>query len=156
MDKALCVDMEQAIKCSNYIGEALDFATELGFESLLLIGHAGKLVKLGVGVMNTHSRYADARMEALALHAALQGAGAEVLRSILACTTTEEAVLLLDRTGLKEAVFQSLMLKVSDYVQKRVQYGIKTAVLVFSNELGILGQTEHASELLKLHRRREN
>ena len=41
-------------------------ACQMDFRSLLLIGHIGKLVKLGAGVMNTHSRSADARMETLA------------------------------------------------------------------------------------------
>ena len=52
----------RAVSCSNYIGELLDMAVDFGFEGLLLVGHAGKLVKLAGGVMNTHSRYADARM----------------------------------------------------------------------------------------------
>jgi cobalt-precorrin-5B (C1)-methyltransferase len=43
----LGIDIQNAVKCSNFIGEALDFAVDLSFESLLLIGHAGKLVKLG-------------------------------------------------------------------------------------------------------------
>ena len=38
--------------------------------SLLLIGHIGKLIKVAAGVMNTHSRQADCRMEVLAAYAA--------------------------------------------------------------------------------------
>lgn len=35
----------------------------LPFKQVLLAGHIGKLVKLAGGVMNTHSKYADARTE---------------------------------------------------------------------------------------------
>lgn len=49
----------------------------------------GKLVKLGSGIMNTHSKYADGRMETLALCAAL--AGVENFADILDCVTTDEA-----------------------------------------------------------------
>lgn len=43
----------------------MDMAVELGFEAVLLTGHIGKLVKLSGGIMDTHSREADARMELL-------------------------------------------------------------------------------------------
>ena len=54
---------DRAVKCSNYVGEALDMAVVLGFPRVLLVGHIGKFVKLAAGVMNTHSRMADARAE---------------------------------------------------------------------------------------------
>ena len=62
------------VKCSNFIGDALDLAGNRGFSQVLLVGHAGKLVKLAAGVMNTHSRYADGRAEVFCAHAAVCGA----------------------------------------------------------------------------------
>ncbi len=41
------------VKCSNFIGEALDRAAEAGIRQLILVGHLGKLVKVAGGVMNT-------------------------------------------------------------------------------------------------------
>ena len=43
------------IKCSNFIGDALDAAATEHFEEVLLVGHIGKLVKVAGGIMNTHS-----------------------------------------------------------------------------------------------------
>ena len=63
------------VKCANFIGEALDFAAELGFQELLLVGHIGKFCKLAAGIMNTHSRCADGRREVFTAQAALAGAG---------------------------------------------------------------------------------
>ena len=37
----------------------------IGFEKMLLTGHIGKLVKVAGGIMNTHSKEGDCRMELL-------------------------------------------------------------------------------------------
>lgn len=136
------------VHCSNYIGEMLDFTVELGFDSLLLIGHAGKLVKLAAGIMNTHSRYADCRMEVIAVHAALHGAGQEIVQEIMACLTAPQAVAVLDRYGLRTRVFASIMLKIDSYVNYRLQNTVKAGVILYSNEQGILGKTPQADEIV--------
>ena len=59
------VALDKSVKCSNFIGEAIEMALEYEFESVLIVGHTGKLVKLGAGIMNTHSSQADGRMEVL-------------------------------------------------------------------------------------------
>ena len=57
------IDISTAVTCSNFVGELLDYAVLKGFESVLIVGHSGKLIKLAQGVMNTHSKYADCRSE---------------------------------------------------------------------------------------------
>ena len=64
---------EWAVQTSNFIGQSLDICRELGFRGALLVGHIGKLVKVGGGMMNTHSKYGDCRMEILAAHAGKAG-----------------------------------------------------------------------------------
>lgn len=61
------------MQTSNFIGESLDLCRELGFRGALLVGHIGKLVKLAGGMLNTHSKYGDCRMELLAAHAGRRG-----------------------------------------------------------------------------------
>ena len=61
-------------------------------KGILLAGHIGKFVKLAAGVMNTHSRQADCRMEVLASHAAMAGADRETVRGIMRCINTSEAI----------------------------------------------------------------
>ena len=63
---------------------------------MVLVGHAGKLVKAAGGIMNTHSKYADCRMELFCAHAALCGAGVELCRSLMAAATTDACIGLLD------------------------------------------------------------
>ena len=86
------IDKDKAVKCSNYIGAALDTAADTGFEKILLIGHIGKLVKLAGGIMDTHSRNADCRMEILAAKTALYCDNIKTVRDILQCTTTDAAL----------------------------------------------------------------
>lgn len=151
----LQLDISNRVTCSNFVGELLDYAVFCGFETLLLIGHAGKLVKLSQGVMNTHSKYADCRTELFALQAMLHGASKEVGQEIYSCLTTDEVTKILQRENLFEPVMQEVTKKIDFYMQHRVHGKIKTGALMFSNVYGILGKTEHADELVNLHKRQE-
>lgn len=143
--------LEDAVTCSNFVGELLDYAVFCGFETLLIIGHSGKLVKLSQGVMNTHSKYADCRTELMALQAMFHGASVEVGKEIYKCLTTDEVTKVLKREGLFEVVMQEVVDKIDYYMQHRVHGKIKTGALMFSNVYGVLGRTEHAEELIKFH-----
>lgn len=147
----LGLDIKNAVTCSNFVGELLDYAVYKKFESLLLIGHSGKLVKLAQGVMNTHSKYADCRTELMALYALFAGASIEDGKEIISCLTTDEAVKVLQRIGLFEEVIDRITERIDFYMQHRVHDKIKTAALMFSNVHGILGKTAFADELIKLH-----
>ena len=92
----LGLNLDEAVKCSNFIGASIDMAANLGARSVLLIGHLGKLVKLAAGIMNTHSREADGRMEILAAHAGAWGASRELIREILSAVTVDQALTLMD------------------------------------------------------------
>lgn len=150
----LKLDLEKSITCSNFVGELLDYAVFCGFETLLLIGHSGKLVKLAQGVMNTHSKYADCRTELFALEAMFQGASKEVGQEIYNCLTTDEITKILKRENLFDAVMDKITDKIDFYMQHRVHGKIKTAALMFSNVYGILGKTKSADELIQLHKRK--
>ena len=150
------LDLEGAVTCSNFVGELLDYAVYLGFETLLLIGHSGKLVKLAQGVMNTHSKYADCRTELFALQAMFHGASVEVGKEIYGCLTTDEVTKILKREQLFEPVIEQVTQKIDFYMQHRVHGKIKTAAFMFSNVYGILGKTEHADALIQLHKKKES
>ena len=150
------LDLEGAVSCSNFVGELLDYAVYLGFETLLLIGHSGKLVKLAQGVMNTHSKYADCRTELFALQAMFHGASVEVGKEIYGCLTTDEVTKVLKREQLFEPVIEQVTQKIDFYMQHRVHGKIKTAAFMFSNVYGILGKTEHADALIQLHKKKES
>ncbi len=100
------------MKCSNFIGDALDEAAALGFADVLLVGHIGKLAKLAGGVMNTHSRYADCRTELLWPTQHVRRV-AEDLRRAAGHGHHGRMHSVLDEAGLRAPVLDSLLRAVS-------------------------------------------
>lgn len=135
------------VQCSNFVGTAIDAAARLGFSSFLLVGHLGKMVKVAAGVMNTHSRQADARRETLAAHAALAGAARDVVLQIMESATTDAAADVLAEAGLLDAVCASLIDAVSRRLEARAVAGLETGAVMFSNARGSLSETPNALTL---------
>lgn len=145
----LHIPIEHSIKCSNYIGDTIDMGCEFGVQGMLFVGHIGKLVKLGAGVMNTHSKIADARMETLAACAVLAGGSISLIQEILTCMTTDAAVEVLHQSGLLKETMTQLMYKIDTALQHRAGESLQIGAIVFSNEYGLLGKTKKADKLLK-------
>ncbi len=133
-----------SVKCSNFIGEALDYAELSKFKGVLLVGHIGKFIKVAAGVMNTHSKYGDARMEIMGAHAALAGAPKEVVETLLTCVTTEDAISVLDQAGIREQTLQSILKKLDLRIKERVHHSLEIGAIIFSNQYGYLGETADA------------
>ncbi len=159
----LLLPVEKAVKCSNYIGKALDMAVDAGIEKILLVGHAGKLIKLAAGVMNTHSKAADGRMECLAAYGAACGASREMAGQILDCVTVDEALGILEqKEGLREETTALAMRRISAVLRRRteVRQGlegkqkakghVRVEAILFTDERGILGMTDGAQELVRM------
>lgn len=140
---------QQPVECSNFIGDFLDMAVELGAEGVLLVGNLGKLVKLAGGIMNTHSRNADSRMEILASNAVMAGADAETARRVMGCVSTDDALEVLSEKGLVGPTMDVLIPKMEFHMNHRVKGALKVAAITFSSEFGVLGETPSARELLK-------
>ena len=130
------------VQCSNYIGEAFDFAVSSGFSKVILVGHIGKLVKLAGGIMNTHSRVADCRCELFAAHAALAGVSRDAIGRLMEAATTDACLEILEEEEKKEAVMQSLMKKIGQHAAHRLGSTVEVTVLVFSNRFGVLGEIQ--------------
>ncbi|MDO5349115.1 MAG: cobalt-precorrin-5B (C(1))-methyltransferase CbiD [Lachnospiraceae bacterium] len=147
------LSLKDAVKCSNFIGNTLDIAVESGIEKLLLVGHAGKLLKIAAGVMNTHSSMADGRMECLAAYGAACGASQEMAQRILNCITVDEALgILEERDGLREAVMKMAMSRIDAHLKRRAGAGLQIGAVLFTNDRGILGATLQAEEMIRLLR----
>lgn len=135
------------VKISNYLGDSLDAAVSIGFEHILVAGHIGKLVKVAGGIMNTHSKTADGRLEIFAAHAAVCGASAELCQRILDAATTDAALDLLREQNLDGPVMERIAAKVQDHLTART--GIPSiGAVIFSNEYGLLAVTPPAETLL--------
>ena len=145
----LGIAVDKCVKCSNFIGDTIDMCIEKGFKSMLLVGHIGKLSKLGCTIYNTHSRYADGRMEAFALCAALCGAEREVLENILGCITTDAALEILKKEGIFDETIKMLEKRIDRSLKLRVKGSIEIGMITFSEEYGILCKTENADNMLE-------
>lgn len=137
------------VKCSNFIGECLDECAVQGFESVLLVGHIGKLVKLAGGIMDTHSRTADCRTELFCCHGAVCGAGTEVCRELLGAATSDACLGILERAGLREAVLESLVRAAGEHLERRAAGAFRVGAVLFSNAGGLLGQTCRVNEIME-------
>ena len=140
--------LKNSVKYSNFLGEAIDAAVEYGAKGILLAGHIGKLVKLAGGIMNTHSRNADSRMEILTAHAAVLGADQGTAAALMNCITTDEALEILEEKGLLEGVMERLLERMEFYVDHRSGHSLENGILVFSQTKGTLGESKDARRVL--------
>lgn len=141
------IDPDTAVKCSNFVGEMLDHACELKVD-VVLVSNLGKMVKLAGGIMNTHSRNADARMEILAANAAVAGASLETVLKVMDCISTDDALEAIDSEGLIPKVSALLMKKIEYHMNHRTGGAIRTSAVMFSSVYGLLGKTSLADEML--------
>jgi len=144
-----------AVKCANFLGDAIDAATTLGFREILLVGHLGKLVKLAGGMLNTHSRYGDCRMELLAAHAALAGAGREVVQALMEASTTVRGGEILKEAGLLAPVMASLAEKIQGTLRRRAGEKAAVGAMAYLPGEGVVLATAGAGELLERYRKEE-
>jgi len=144
-----------AVKCGNFLGDAIDAATALGFREILLVGHLGKLVKLAGGMLNTHSKYGDCRLELLAAHAALAGAGREVAKALMESPTTVRGGEILKEAGLLRPVMASLAGKIQETLRRRAGEGINLGAMAYLPGEGIVLATAGSGELLGRFRKEE-
>lgn len=144
----LDIDLTYSMKCSNYLGETLDMAEELGVKGILFISHIGKFVKVSGGIMNTHSRCADSRAELMAAQAFRAKAPMEVIGEILDSQTTEESVQILKDAGYLETTMAIMAEKIQFYLDHRTGKRIETGAIIFSNVEGVLAKTETVDTLM--------
>lgn len=153
--KKLGLKQEYLIKVSNFMGFMLDKAVEYGFEEILIVGHLGKLIKVAAGIFQTHSRFADARMEILAAYAALEGAEYSIVSSVYDCKTTEAALNIIKKNGL-EGIFSRIVANVSkrcsDYTWQKIKFG----AVLFDSDNELLAADKGAQDILQHIRSKKN
>ena len=140
---------EKNIKCSNYVGETIDMAIDMGVKGILFIAHIGKFVKVAAGIMNTHSRWADCRMELISAHAALHGADRKTIEALMQAATTDACLDLLESCGLRQKVVETLADKAQWHVSRRVGGAYQAGLVFYSQQQGELFVTEQARQIIE-------
>ena len=131
------LDESNAVQISNFVGEAVEMAADLGFEGFLLAGHIGKLVKVAGGARNTHSKYGDCRMETLWEMAAVfcpEREKESLKKEILECVMTDAALEVLDRHGLKEKTAQEMARRICANLVQWSGGRLRAETIVFSHQ----------------------
>lgn len=147
--EVLGLDIERAVPVSNYIGEALDYIRYKGFQEILLVGHTGKLVKLGAGIMNTHSSYADGRMETIGVHSAICGAPDRIIKKIMECTTTDEAFDLIGQKPYCDEVKERIVEKVQYHLNFRLRDAVRIETMMFTANRSHILKSAGADEMIE-------
>jgi len=133
------------VQTGDFMGYMLRKSIEKGAKNLVLLGHAGKLVKLAAGIFNTHHKIADARMEVIAAYAASAGADSQLVERILQCNTTEEAIALLKEANILRATFNKIAERARWRCIEKVGNKAEIIVIIVSLNgeiLGASGRTE--------------
>jgi cobalt-precorrin-5B (C1)-methyltransferase len=125
----LSVSPDQVVQMGNFPGYMLQEAGALGVERIILLGHAGKLIKLAAGIFNTEHNLADGRREIIATHAALNGAREVVVRKIFQANTSEEMMTILDEQGILKKTFNSIANSVKERCQERYHGELEVVIV---------------------------
>lgn len=134
--KLLDVENDQIIQMGNLVGYMLEQAKEMGIKKLILLGHAGKLVKIAAGIFQTEHRLADARREVITTHTGLIGGNKILLDSIFHSNTTEDMIQILEEKNISEPVFNSIAAAIKERCQERFQ--IEPEVLILKMDGTVL------------------
>ena len=144
LKEKLGLEAEEFVTCSNYVGKTFRMFTEEGIRQVLFAGHMGKLIKVAGGILNTHSKYGDHRMEITADCAREAGASEELQEKLLSMNTTDEAAEYLKEMGLLNAVLQIAAERIRSVLAEN--HGIPAEVMIFTSA-GDTGMTAGAKVL---------
>lgn len=145
--ECLKAPQEAVIQMSNFVGYLLEEAAERKIERVVLLGHIGKLIKVAGGIFHTHNRVADARMEILLAHAALNGLPIKTLRDLATFPTTEGAAKELIALGQQPVLHKLASLasqRAQDFLHQRLNVG--TVFTLLSGEF--VGWDDRVQDLI--------
>jgi len=124
------IEEERIIQMANFPGYMLREAEKRGVQSIILMGHAGKLIKLSAGIFQTKNSIADGRREIMTAHTALIGAPRELTERIFKISTVEEMISVLEKHGAREGVFNSISKSIKDRCGEKFSFNVD--VVIFS------------------------
>jgi cobalt-precorrin-5B (C1)-methyltransferase len=145
----LGIKQDSIVKVSNFIGDMMMHAKERFIKKVLLVAHLGKGVKLAGGMLNTHSKYGDCRMEIICAHSVRCGVNVDALKEILECVTTDGAINVLIREGKCKDVIESIACEIEKNLMSHVLGEMKIGVVLFNKEHGMLATSTMGKEMLE-------
>jgi cobalt-precorrin-5B (C1)-methyltransferase len=135
---------DRIVITGNYIGYMLEQAVYYGIKKILMVGHIGKLIKVAGGIFNTHSRYADARLEIIASHYANYSGSNDQLKDIMNCRTAEEALDFIQDDSFYNYVCEKIKIRCGEFVSGK----LAIEAVIFSLSKGLLGKSKGAENMI--------
>lgn len=123
-------------KTSNFIHYIVIAAKEIGFKKITLVGHAGKMVKVAMGIKNTHSKYGDNRM--LSIVKSCPEITADQKNRLLECNTTDDAIDTLNELNIKESTFKNIGKRCQKTLEEWTNNMVEIEIEIFSTIHGEL------------------
>lgn len=139
-------EMKDVLQVSNFIGDMLDEAVDMGFRYILIGGFVGKLVKVASGTMNTHSHIADGRLETICTHLALESVDVKIIRKIYECVTTKKALEIMREEHLLY-IWNTIVQKAQEHCQKRVRDEATVAVVFLDENNNVLAESDNVKKV---------
>ncbi|KAF5080987.1 Cobalt-precorrin-5B C(1)-methyltransferase [anaerobic digester metagenome] len=141
----LDVEDDQIIQMGNLVGYMLEEASKSDLSKLIIMGHAGKLVKIAGGIFQTEHRLADGRREIITTHTGLRGGNKKVMEEVFNSNTTEDMIEILEREGMVDMVFNSIASSIKERCQDR--FDLKPEVIILKMD-GTVLNSNYRVELL--------
>lgn len=132
----LDVEDDQIIQMGNLVGYMLEEARKSDLSRLVILGHAGKLVKIAGGIFQTEHRLADGRREIITTHTGLVGGDKKVMEEVFNSNTTEDMIEILEREGMVERVFNSIASSIQERCHER--FNLKPEVIILKMDGTVL------------------
>ncbi|MCC7558775.1 MAG: cobalt-precorrin-5B (C(1))-methyltransferase CbiD [Methanobacteriaceae archaeon] len=127
--KILTKEEDQIVQMSNFVGYMLKEAAHKGVKNIILMGHAGKLVKIAAGIFNTKNSIADGRAEIIAAYAGLVGAPQDIIKKVFESKTTEDMIEILNEKDLVKEVFNSIAESIKYKCEKRFSINFEVIIV---------------------------
>lgn len=124
------------VQMSNYVGFMLDYCVKAGVETVVLVGHIGKLVKVAAGHFDTHSGKTDDPVEIMKKLIRSETKDIAPMTYMIKVNTAEDAALGLSKLGygsLLDKIAVAASAQARAYVDGNLEIG--TAITVLSGEI---------------------
>jgi cobalt-precorrin-5B (C1)-methyltransferase len=136
---------EFGVAVGDYVGFAFRQLSHWGFREAIFAAHISKAAKVAAGLMNTHAKYGDARLETVAAAAAAAGAPKELVMKLLELKLAEESIKLILDAGYGNA-FSFIARRAAERLKEEVTGDCSTGCIVLDIQGEPLGA--HPPELM--------
>jgi len=130
---------DAVVKIGDRVGDSVKLAFEQGFSQVIIASLPGKITKVAAGLLNTHSKYGDARIETLTHASVLAKLPYYKLEKIADSLTVSEALTYLNEEE-KKRVFSIIAERVIERLKRLAGEGKRVGVIIISDQGEILAK----------------